>query len=107
MIYMNDDHLNSWPLFMGDAIGRWEGEELVVEVRNVNTKTFMHDSGLPHSDELYVMERLTLIEDGRALQNEIRMEDPVIFSEPWEYTVIHERSDEKPAEVICENQRLV
>jgi hypothetical protein len=106
MIYMNDDHLNSWPLFMGDAIGHWEGGELVVEVRNVNTKTFMHDSGLPHSDELYVNERLTLIEDGRALQNEIRMEDPVIFTEPWEYTVIHERSDEKPAEVVCENQRL-
>ena len=76
------------------------------EVRNVNTKTFVHESGMPDSDELYVMERLTLIEDGRALQNEIRMVDPVIFSEPWEYTVIHERSDEKPAEVICENQRL-
>jgi hypothetical protein len=106
MIYMNDDYLNSWPLYMGDAIGRWEGDTLVIEVKNVITKTFMHDSGLPHSDELHVIERLTLIEDGAAIQNEIVMEDPVILTEPWEYTVVYERSDEKPAEYVCENTRL-
>jgi hypothetical protein len=106
MIYMNDDYLNSWPLYMGDAIGRWEGDTLVIEVRNVNTKTFMHDSGIPHSGELHVIERLTLIEDGAAIQNEIRMEDPVILTEPWEYTVVYERSDEKPSEYVCENTRL-
>ena len=106
MIYMNDDYLNSWPLYIGDAIGRWEGDTLVVEVHNVNTKTFAHDSGLPHSDELHVTERLTLIEDGRALRNEIIMDDPVILTEPWEYIVIYDRSDEKPAEYVCENPRL-
>jgi len=106
MIYMNDDFLNSWPLFFGDAIGRWEGNTLVIEVKNVTTKTFMHDSGLPHSNELHVTERMTLIEDGAAIQNDIVMEDPVILTEPWEYTVVYERSDEKPVEFVCENTRL-
>ena len=106
MINMNDDFLNSWPFWMGDAIGRWEGDTLIVEVRNVSTKTFMHDDGLPHSDEFYVIQRLTLIEDGNAIRNEIRMEDPVILTEPWEYTVIYERSDEKITEYVCENTRL-
>lgn len=106
MIYMNDDYLNSWPLYMGDAIGRWEGDALVIDVKNVTTKTFMHDSGLPHSGELHVTERLTLIEGGAAIQNEIIMEDPIILTEPWEYTVVYERSDEKPSEYVCENTRL-
>ena len=47
MIYMTDKHLGLWPFWMGDYIGKWDGDTLVVEVTGIITKTFLHDSGLP------------------------------------------------------------
>jgi hypothetical protein len=106
MIYMEDKHLELWPFWMGDSIGKWEGDTLVVEVVGITSKTFLHDSGLPHSDALRVVERLKLIEGGKAIQNQVRMEDPKILTRPWEFTIVYERTDEKPVESVCENTRL-
>jgi hypothetical protein len=106
MVYMTDKHLKLWPFWMGDSIGHWEGDTLVVEVTDIITKTFLHDDGLPHSDVLRVVERLRLIEGGKALENRVRMEDPKILTKPWEFTVVYDRTDEKPVESVCENTRL-
>ena len=106
MIYFENQHMNLWPLWMGDSIGRWEGDMLVVEVVGIVTKTFLHDSGLPHSDALKVTERIRLIENGAALENRVRMEDPQILTRPWEFTIVYERSKDKLIENVCENTRL-
>jgi hypothetical protein len=45
---------NSWT---GDSIARWEGDSLVVDSIGFNDRTWLDDTGKPHSDELHVVER--------------------------------------------------
>lgn len=106
MIYIDDKHQDLWPRFMGDSVGHWEGDTLVVEVTQLTPKTFLHDNGLPHSTSLRVVERLRLIEGGKTLQNQVTMEDPVMLAKPWVLTFVYERTTDKPAEDVCENPRL-
>ena len=57
-------------LWNGDARGRWEGNTLVVETTNFNDKGVIGTSaatgrirGIPHSEELHVVERFTRISE--------------------------------------------
>ena len=106
IIHMEDDHQDLWPRYMGDSIGRWEGDTLIVEVTEITTKNYLNDGGLPLSEELRVVERFRLL-DHDTLQNEVTFEDPKILTKPWVVTFIYERHDElKPVERVCENLRL-
>ena len=42
----------------GDSVGHWEGETLVIEVRNLNAETWLGDNGLFHTEDIRVTERL-------------------------------------------------
>jgi hypothetical protein len=79
------------PSYMGDAIGRWEGETLVIDSNNFNASTWLDDSGLPHSDQLHLIERLRSRGAGRRLEDEITIEDPPMFTHPWTVHLIFER----------------
>ncbi len=46
------------PSWMGDAIGKWEGDTLVVDTVGFNDKTWLDNDGLPHSEDLHVVERI-------------------------------------------------
>ena len=67
---------------MGDATGHWENKTLVVETVNFNDKTWIDREGVPHSDELRVLERIRLDNEGNLLID-ITIEDPVAFTESW------------------------
>jgi hypothetical protein len=71
-------HLRSW---MGDSIGRWEGDTLVVDVTNLDETTWLSDNGLFHSDKTRVVERLR--REGDILHYDVTVEDPVVLAEPW------------------------
>ena len=45
------------PLWMGDSIGKWDGDTLVVDTTNFNDKTLIDRVGRPHSDALHFVER--------------------------------------------------
>ena len=66
---------------MGDAIGHWEGETLVIESTNFNDKTWVDRRGIPHSEELRVVERLH--REGERLIVDVTIDDPIAFTEPW------------------------
>jgi len=70
------------PMWMGDSTGHWEGDTLVVETVNFNDKTWIDRQGVPHSEELRVLERIRLDGDGNLLID-IAIEDPVAFTESW------------------------
>src|SRR3984893_14581898 len=46
------------PTWMGDSIGKWEGDTLVVDSVGFNDKTWLDNEGHPHSEDLHVVERI-------------------------------------------------
>ncbi|MFU8815795.1 MAG: hypothetical protein ACNA7W_10655 [Pseudomonadales bacterium] len=81
-IYLNDPGpapVDSW---MGQSVGRWEGDTLVVEVTDQNDQTWFDRAGNHHSDELKVTERYTPMSPYH-LHYEATIEDPATFTEPW------------------------
>ena len=69
------------PAFMGFSVGRWEGEELVVESEGFNEASWLDFGGHPHSDALHITERYRRVDFGR-IQRRITLTDPKVFSKP-------------------------
>ena len=77
--------------FLGDSIGHWEGDTLVVDVTGLNAETWL-GGGSPgnqkytsiHSDQEHVVERWT--RRGDTITYEAAVEDPVMFTRPWVIT---------------------
>jgi hypothetical protein len=69
------------PSFLGDAIGRWEGDTLVVETVNFNEETWLTDNGAFHTADLRVIERLRRV--GDTIEYQAIVHDPAVLLEPW------------------------
>jgi len=72
------------PSAHGDSVARWEGDTLVIEVRNILEDTWLGDNGLFHTADVKVTERLT--RQGDTLKWEAIVEDPEVLVEPWKVT---------------------
>jgi hypothetical protein len=75
------DHLEIDPSPHGNSVGRWEGDTLVIDVRNLSADTWLGDNGLFHTENLRVIERLT--RQGNTLTWQATVEDPEVLAEPW------------------------
>src|SRR5882672_2976866 len=51
------DELETFPFYSGHSVGRWDGDTLVIETAGFNEKTFLDNSGAPHTDQLRTVER--------------------------------------------------
>jgi len=69
---------SSW---MGDSVGHWEGDTLVIETKNFNTRSTV-GGGFLHSDALRMVERIRRPNYG-SLEWEITLEDANVFVAPW------------------------
>jgi hypothetical protein len=74
------------PTYMGDSIGHWDGDTLVVDTIGFNTKTWLDRDGHGHSDQLHVIERIHRA-DVNHMQIGITMEDPKALAKPWKTTL--------------------
>jgi hypothetical protein len=68
--------------YLGDAVGKWEGDTLVVETTNFNEETWLIDNGAFHTKDLRVVE--TLRRAGDKLEYRATAYDPAVLAEPWE-----------------------
>ena len=82
--------------YMGDSVGRWEGDMLVVDVNNLNDDTWLGPDGYFHTDALHVVERLT--RNGDAITYQATVEDPNVFTRPWVMTARTLRLGTRPLE---------
>jgi len=85
MVDMNAEH-SELPIndYLGQSVGHWEGDTLVIDTNQLNDMTFLDESGMPHSESLHVIERYTVLEDGNTMEVHLWIEDPETFSEAWE-----------------------
>jgi hypothetical protein len=76
-----DHPTDTEPSYLGDAIGTWDGDTLVVETINFNAETWLTDDGSFHTDALRVVERLS--RDADTLTWQATAFDPQVLAEPW------------------------
>ncbi len=67
--------------YLGDSVGRWEGDTLVVETVNLIDESWLTDDGSFHTADLRVVERLT--RTGDTLEWRATSYDPAVLAEPW------------------------
>ena len=70
------------PTWMGDSVGRWEGDTLVVDVTGFNDKTWLGGMGTIHTEKLHVVERYKPLNYDSILY-EATVEDPGALTKPW------------------------
>jgi hypothetical protein len=70
------------PSFYGHSIGHWEGDTLVIDVVGFNEKFWMNRDGLPHTDQMHLMEKFTRV-DFNTLKYEVTVDDPGAYTAPW------------------------
>ena len=106
IIYLNQNHHKDVDDgYMGDSVGHWEGDTLVVDTIGLNDKTTLDMSGMPHSDSLHVIERIRRVDD-KTLENLITVDDAKTFTRPWTTRMRYQSSKELMREYFCENNKV-
>jgi len=70
------------PSYMGDSVGHWQGDTLVVDVTGFNDKTWLSGLGSVHSEKLHVIEKFTRM-DENTIVYESTATDPDSLTGPW------------------------
>ena len=65
----------------GNAVGTWDGDTLVVDSTGYKPSTWLNSQGLPHTEDLHIVERIR--RDGDTLAMEFTFEDSGAFTRPW------------------------
>ena len=98
VVRMNAEHvpktIRKW---MGDSIGRWEGDTLVVDTTNFTDKTRFRGS----TQDLHIVERFTRV-DAKTLLYRFTVEDPNTWEKPWTGEYTWPATDELMYEYACQ-----
>lgn len=70
------------PSYLGDSIGWWEGDTMVIDTVGFNDRTWLDFAGHPHGEKLHVIERFTRL-DTLTLEHIAIIEDPDFYTQPW------------------------
>jgi hypothetical protein len=104
-IYMKRGHPEKLePTWLGDSVGRWEGNVLVVDTVGFNGETWLNDRGVQHSDALHLVERIRAVPGGRYLEYKMTAEDPKALAKPYTYTRYFQKLDSEIMDDVCRDQ---
>jgi len=79
----NRAHIDAkYKLFQGDPVGHWEGDTLVVDTTNQDTRTWFDTSGNFKTDALHVTEKF-IPQDANTIVYEATITDPNLYTQPW------------------------
>jgi hypothetical protein len=95
-------------LWMGDSVGRWEGDTLVVETKNMNGKTWLNEVGDVVSHAQTTVERFIPV-DANNITYRATITDPIVYTRPYTIEIPMRRQPEgEILEVACheDNQDL-
>jgi hypothetical protein len=89
--------------WMGDSIGHWAGNTLVVDTTNFNDGGgFYGDAGgnFGWDRHLHLVERFSLL-DADTLLYQFEIDDPTAFTQPWKGELTMTRSSDRLYEYAC------
>jgi len=91
------------PTYLGDSIGHWEGDTLVVDTIGFRDDSWLDETGTPGDHNEHLIERFRKVDGGSKLEDQVTIEDPGVFSQPLSFTVPFTwRPDATWDEIICE-----
>ena len=94
-----DDGDTPW---LGDSVGHWEGDTLVVDTRHINTKAWLDAAGTPVSENLVITERFKKIDGGKRLEIVMKLDDPKVFKQSvYQRLVFNYKPDWQLKEYLC------
>ena len=82
--------------WLGDSLGHWEGNTLVVDTTNYRPLAFQSIS----SEKLHITERITR-QDAETIRYEITVNDPDTWTKPWSLMIPLQRSAQPVYEYAC------
>lgn len=98
-IFLSGEHLDGLNLWMGDSRAKWEGDTLVVDVRQNSASTWLDASGNHQSDDVHIVERFTRTGPD-TLTYEATFDDPKTYTRPWTMRVQLQRHMEPNFRVL-------
>ena len=87
-------HITRW---MGDSIGWWDGDTLVVDTTNFHP---LSRQGRGGSEDMHVIERFKRMDDGN-LSYTFTVEDASVWTKPWTGEYVWSSTDDKVYEYAC------
>jgi hypothetical protein len=101
-VYLNQPHsAKPKPSWYGESVGHYDGDTMVVDTIAVDQRTWVDNYRTPHTEKLHVVERWKLIDDGKILEVNIRVDDPDTFYEPWSASQRYGRVQPEFTEQYC------
>ena len=93
------------PLYFGRAVGRWEGDALVVDTKGFNERFWFSNGGLPHTQQLHLVERFSR-PDFDTLRYDVTIDDPGAYTRSWAagWTLRWVPGEDMP-EYFCQDNR--
>lgn len=88
---------------LGDSIGRWEGDTLIVDTTNfIDARGYYGDAGgnFGWDRSLHLIERFRLL-DPNTLLYQFEIDNPTAFTRPWKGELTMTRTDERIYEFAC------
>ena len=93
------------PAWFGYSVGKWEGDTLVADTVGINDKTWLDDSGHPHSDAMHISERFRRRDLGH-MEVQVTIDDPKTYKKPWTVTIPWNlMPDTDLMDWVCENEK--
>ncbi len=97
VVRMNAQHLpKNIRLWLGDSVGHWDGDTLVVDTTNFTNKTRFRGS----TENLHVIERFTRVDDNTLLYR-FTIDDPATWTAPWTGEMSWPATKERIYEYAC------
>lgn len=101
-IYLTRQHSSHLePSWMGDSIGHWEGDTLVVDTVGFNENVWLNAAGAPHSETLRLIERYRLVQGGKYLEVKMTAQDAKALAKPYTYTRYYKKLTTEIQDDVC------
>ncbi|MEO6339986.1 MAG: hypothetical protein ABIO39_08125 [Caulobacteraceae bacterium] len=83
VVHMNAKHpAKIVPTFMGHAVGKWEGDTLVIDTIGLSGRQQIDERGTAMTEKMHLVERVRMVDDV-TMEDIFTIDDPGAYTKPW------------------------